>query len=207
MRGFERFVAGGISMGAAVALHLAVRHPERVLGLVLARPAWLFGAAPGNMQPYAEVAELLGRLEPAEAKAHFAAGPTARRLAREAPDNLGSLLGFFDRPDPALTADLLGDIAADGPGVSQAEAARLRIPILVIGHGVDCVHPLALAQALAEAIPGARLATIPPKATDRAGHLAAFRAALAQFLRGFEPQDPDPSNIEAPHDRIAPSGP
>ena len=45
-RQVERFVVGGISMGAAIALHLAVHHPERVTGLVLARPAWLFDAAP-----------------------------------------------------------------------------------------------------------------------------------------------------------------
>ena len=42
LRGVERFVVGGISMGAAIALRIAVRHPERVSGLVLARPAWLW---------------------------------------------------------------------------------------------------------------------------------------------------------------------
>ena len=34
-------VVGGISMGAAVALMLTLRRPERVRGLVLSRPAWL----------------------------------------------------------------------------------------------------------------------------------------------------------------------
>ena len=44
-RQVERFVAGGISMGAAIALHLAVHYPGRVTALILARPAWLFDAA------------------------------------------------------------------------------------------------------------------------------------------------------------------
>ena len=35
------FVAGGISMGAGIGLNLAIRHPERIKGLVLIRPAWL----------------------------------------------------------------------------------------------------------------------------------------------------------------------
>ena len=181
-RGIGRFVAGGISMGAAIALRLAVRHPDRVTALILARPAWTFAAAPPNMAPYAEVATLLRRHAPAEAKAQFAAGTTGRLLAREAPDNLASLLGFFDRPDPALTADLLADIAADGPGVTQAEVEGLNMPTLVIGHGVDLAHPLAMAEALAGAIPDAQLVVIPPKATERAAHVAAFRAAVATFL-------------------------
>ncbi|TGP68130.1 alpha/beta fold hydrolase, partial [bacterium M00.F.Ca.ET.227.01.1.1] len=70
--GMERFVAGGISMGAAIALHLAARHPDRVSGLVLVRPAWTFDVAPQNMQPYVEVAELIRRLPLAEARAAFA---------------------------------------------------------------------------------------------------------------------------------------
>ena len=182
-RGVDRFVAGGISMGAAIALRLAVSHPARVGALILARPAWLFDAAPENMRPYAEVAGALRAASSrAEAKARFASSPIAAMLGRDAPDNLASLLGFFDRPDAAVTADLLGDIAADGPGVTRAEAAALRLPTLVIGHAVDHAHPLAKAEALAATIPGATLIRIPPKAGEKAAHLAAFRAAVAAFL-------------------------
>ena len=182
-RGVGRFVAGGISMGAAIALRLAVRHPARVGALILARPAWLFDPAPETMRPYAEVAAALrGTSSRADAKARFASSPMAAMLGRDAPDNLASLLGFFDRPDAETTADLLGDIAADGPGVTRAEAAALRLPTLVIGHTIDHAHPLATAEALASAIPGATLIRIPPKAGEKAAHVAAFRAAVATFL-------------------------
>ena len=186
-RGIGRFVMGGISMGAAIALHIAHRHPDRVAGLVLARPAWLFDAAPENMRPYALVAEHLRRHPPAQAKAAFAASPLALDLAIYAPDNLGSLLKFFDRPEPAVTADLLGGIALDGPGVTEAEARALGVPTLVIGHRVDSVHPLAYAQRLAEIIPGARLAEIAPKATDKPRHIHEFRSELDNFLRTLDP--------------------
>ncbi|MCW6507005.1 alpha/beta fold hydrolase [Lichenifustis flavocetrariae] len=181
-RGVESFAVGGISMGAAIALHLAVRHPNRVRALILARPAWLFDPGPENMRPYAAVAHALRHAPPAEAKAAFIRSDTAAMLAKEAPDNLASLLGFFDRPDPEPTADLLGAIAADGPGVSRAEARALKLPTLVIGHGVDHAHPLATAKILAETIPNARLVEIPPKATDKAAHIVAFRAAVTRFL-------------------------
>lgn len=186
-RGIDRFVMGGISMGAAIALHIAHRHRDRVAGLVLARPAWLFDAAPENMRPYALVAEYLRRLPPEEARAAFAASALARDLATHAPDNLASLLKFFDRPEPAVTADLLGGIALDGPGVTEAEARALDLPTLVIGHGVDSVHPLAYARRLAGTIPRARMAEIAPKATDKPRHVQQFRSELDSFLRSIKP--------------------
>ncbi|BCP53415.1 esterase [Kaistia sp. 32K] len=186
-RGIDRFVVGGISMGAAIALRIAVRHPERVAGLVLARPAWLFDPAPDNMRPYGEVAARMRELPRDAARNAFARSKTAETLRRDAPDNLASLLKFFDRPDLGVTADLLGDIAADGPGVTEAEAAALSMPTLVIGHGVDHAHPLGHAQRLAATIPGARLVEIAPKATDKPRHIAEFRAALDDFLRATIP--------------------
>ncbi len=178
-RGAERFVVGGISMGAAIALHLAVHHPGRVSALILARPAWLFEAAPANMAPYAEVARLLGT---PGGLATFDTSETAARLAREAPANLSTLRGFFTRPNPEATAALLGAIAIDGPGVSRAQAAALALPTLVIGHGHDLVHPLAYAEELAATIPGAALVEITPKAIDGARYAAEFRAALRRCL-------------------------
>ncbi|MBZ9853145.1 alpha/beta hydrolase [Mesorhizobium sp. CA13] len=180
--GIERFVAGGISMGAAIALRLAVRHPERVTGLVLVRPAWAFDAAPENMRPYAEVAELIRNRPPNEARAVFAASATAARFRAEAPDNLASLLGFFERDNAAIFAEMMQAIAADGPGVSRAAAFALSIPTLVVGSGVDLVHPLATARELARTIPDAVFAEVAPKATDKALHFTEIRAAIGSFL-------------------------
>ena len=181
-QGARDIIAGGTSMGAAVALHLAVRHPTRIRALILARPAWLFAPAPDNMRPFAEAAAALRSAPPAEARARFAASPTGLRLAGEAPDNYASLIGFFDAPAPGVLADILDDIARDGPGVSRAEAAALALPTLVIGHGEDVIHPLAFAEELAGTIPGATLARIPSKQSERPAHVAAFRAAVAAFL-------------------------
>jgi pimeloyl-ACP methyl ester carboxylesterase len=178
-RQVDQFTMGGISMGAAIALHLAVHHPERVTALILGRPAWLFGAAPPNMVPFAEVAQLLGT--PA-ALATFDASAIAARLAREAPGNLSSLRGFFTRPNPEATAALIGHIAIDGPGVTREQAAALDLPTLVIGTGRDFVHPMGYAETLAATIPGAQLVEITPKATDAARHADEFRSALRRFL-------------------------
>ncbi|RUU48260.1 MAG: alpha/beta hydrolase [Mesorhizobium sp.] len=180
--GLDRFVAGGISMGAAIALRLACRHPDRVAGLLLVRPAWIFDSAPANLRPIAEVAGLILDLGPEKARTIFTQSKTAARLKREAPDNLASLFGYFDRPDAAPFAQVLADIAADGPGVSANNAAALGIPTLVIGNAMDAVHPLPAARTLAAAIPGATFAEISPKALDSVRHFAELQAEITTFL-------------------------
>ena len=185
-RGLARFVVGGISMGAAIALRLAIRHPERILGLVLARPAWLWQAAPANMRPYAEVARHLRNPDLGAGRAAFEHSATARDLAQAAPDNLASLLGFFGAENPAALALLLAAIAEDGPGVSETDVRRISVPTLVLGTAIDAVHPLDFALQLATRIPGARFLEITPKATARPRYVQEFRAALGQFLSGLE---------------------
>ena len=180
--GIGRFAAGGISMGAAIALRLAVRHPRRVGALLLVRPAWGFDPAPPNLAPVAEAARLLLGGTPGEARAAFAGSESAARLARAAPDNLASLLGYFERPDAAGFAEVISGIAADGPGVSADEAAAVAVPTLVIGNAVDAVHPLALARSLAAAIPGAGFVEVTAKAEDPARHAGEVRAAIGRFL-------------------------
>jgi pimeloyl-ACP methyl ester carboxylesterase len=178
-------VAGGVSMGAAIALRLAILHPTLVRGLVLARPAWIAENAPLNMQPNAIVGELLRRYPPEEARARFDATGLARQLALEAPDNLTSLRTFFAREPIATTAELLCRISADGPGVNRAQIAAIRIPTLVIGNAQDCVHPLATARELAALIVNATFVEITSKSIDRDRYLQEFRITLAGFLDGL----------------------
>lgn len=174
---------GGISMGAAIASRLAVTRPDLVRALVLARPAWVVEPNPFNMRPNFEVGALLARLPPAEARAAFAASPTARRLAEVAPDNLASLLGFFDRPSPAVIAALLTTISTDGPGIAEGDLIHLRRPTLVLASAEDDIHPIPHAERLARLIPGARLVTLTPKGRDKAAYLADFHSALTAFAK------------------------
>jgi pimeloyl-ACP methyl ester carboxylesterase len=180
--GIGPVVIGGISMGAAIAMRITVRHPELVQALVVARPAWIDARAPENMSPNAEVARLLEAHEPAVALEVFEAGSTARWLASQGPDNLASLRSFFSRSPIAVTRALLASIAADGPGVDRDEIARIACPTLVIGNGLDFIHPIAMAREMARIIPGARLVEITPKAVNIERYRKEFRTALRDFL-------------------------
>ena len=177
-RGLDRFVIGGISTGAAIALRIAVIAPHRVTALILARPAWLWTSAPQNMHAFVELADYLE----AGDKEGFANTPTARHYAVHAPDNLASMIGFFQKTNPQTNASLLRAIAASGPEITAQDVRNITAPTLVLGTGMDLVHPLSHAQSLAAAIPNARLAEIAAKALDRAKHAGEFRATVADFL-------------------------
>ena len=181
-RGIEKFVVGGISMGAAIALRIAVIAPERIRGLVIARPAWLWNSAPDNMRPFREVAFYLARADLAAAKDEFERSETGISLARHAPDNLASLLKFFSVPEPLATAQLLDRISADGPGVTLEQIRALKVPTLVIAHGFDAVHPLDYGRTIAAEIHGAIFTEIRSKVESKVRYVEDFRSALKAFL-------------------------
>ncbi len=180
-----KVLLGGISMGAAGALNLAVRRPDLGLGLVLVRPGWRSEAAPDNTAPLAEVGRLLELHDAATARLRFLEGPIAQRLAAEAPRSLKSLLQIFDRTPRAQTAALLTRIAVGSPGVSDQEIAAVTLPTLVVATEGEAVHPTAVARWLAERIPAARLVTVPSKSVDRSGYLRGMQGALGRFFQDF----------------------
>jgi pimeloyl-ACP methyl ester carboxylesterase len=178
-------IIGGISMGAANTLHLAVHRPEIVRGLILVRPAWIAASAPANNRPNAQVGRLLMDLSQEDARKAFEVSETARRLAEIAPDNLASLRGFFSREPQATTAALLQAIAGDGPGVSEENLHNLDTPTLIIGQEIDYIHPLSYADTLSQLIPRSRLVQITPKAANKAAYLEDLHKAITNFLETF----------------------
>jgi pimeloyl-ACP methyl ester carboxylesterase len=176
-------VVGGISMGAAIALRLAVKRPDLVKGLILVRPAWIAASAPANMRPNAQVGALLAAHSSQSAREMFMSSGTAQHLANAAPDNLKSLGSFFDREPQEITAEMLLRISIDGPNVEEYDVTRLTIPTLILGHDQDFIHPFGYAETLAALIPNARLQRVTPKAISKDRYIADLHQAITQFLK------------------------
>jgi pimeloyl-ACP methyl ester carboxylesterase len=175
-------IIGGISMGAAIALHLAVHKPHLVKALVLARPAWLIENGPENMRPNREVGALLSQFAPNVAKQEFLKSDLAKHLSKTSPDNLVSLTRFFARQPLATTAALLTRIANDGPGVTEAQVRNIKVPTLIIATTQDHIHPFTHAEALHEMIPQSHLAVITPKGIDKTRYVSEFQSTLLKFF-------------------------
>jgi pimeloyl-ACP methyl ester carboxylesterase len=180
--GVGRLVAGGISMGAGVALNLAIRYPERVCGLVLARPAWLDAPMPENLRVIIEIAGLIRSYGCRQGAARFKQSAAYAGLLREAPEVARSLAGQFAGPRVAEVVARLEALPRDAPVRARAGWRSIAVPTLILATGMDPVHPLSYAATLAGAIPGACLRELTPKSVDRARHILETRTAISGFL-------------------------
>jgi pimeloyl-ACP methyl ester carboxylesterase len=192
--GVERAVIGGISMGAGVALNVAVRYPERVAGLVLSRPAWLDGPMPPeNVARYAGIARLLRAVGAASdrglalllALAEFEASGDYRNLLASSPDTAQSLRGQLTNERAIAAVARLERLPADRPLADLRAAEAIRVPTLVLAHRQDPIHRFAFGQVLEGAIPGARLVELTPKSIARERHAAEVQGWLDAFLSRF----------------------
>jgi pimeloyl-ACP methyl ester carboxylesterase len=164
-RGVERAVLAGASMGAHTLLNVALRHPERVAGIVVITPAYSGdqAAEQARLVRWDRLSEGLrsGGIDgfidaygiPAGATAAFARTiltVTRQRLSQHQDlDALADALHFLPRSRPFGTLAELGSI--DVPAA-----------VVASGDDADPEHPEALGVAYAEAIPNARLVTDPP---------------------------------------------
>lgn len=145
----EPFVAGGVSMGSAVALWTALRAPRRVQALVLAAPPRAWEHREPDAAGYEEAARLVEqRGLPAWAElVRDQAGPGI--LAQDLPEaqEVGArhLLAMDEKAVPAL---LRGAAASDLP--SREELRTIVVPTLLLAWADDARHPLATAETLAE---------------------------------------------------------
>lgn len=181
--GFNRFVVGGISMGAAISLRIAVKHPELVSGLILARPAWVCDRAPDNMKFMAKIGELLATMDGEDARTAFLKMPEVQDLSETSPDNFSGLLAFFEREPRHVASELLIRISNDGPGIAESELAQIDVPTLIIGTKDDVIHPMSYADRLGQLIPNAQVVEITSKSRDLDAYTVEFQNVISNFLR------------------------
>lgn len=180
--GVDRCIAGGISMGAGVALNLALRYPQRLLALLLVRPAWLNTPFPSNLDGMVAVGHYLQQFGVDEGRQRFLDSDLYRRLAQEAPYAADTLLAQFDEPRARDAWQRLLNLPADAPNRDPDAWRTINMPALVLGNRNDLAHPFSYAETLAAAIPNARLVEVPSKAVDKDAHTQAARAAIGGFL-------------------------
>lgn len=143
-------VVGGTSLGANVALELAVARPERVRGLFIEMPV-LDNALPGVAAAFAPLLLGLRWGRPA-----FELASRLTSLLPRTHHLLDIGLDFVrQRPGPSgavLEGLLLGETAPH-----RAERSQIEQPTLIVGHTRDPVHPFSDSGMLTEELPNAQL--------------------------------------------------
>jgi pimeloyl-ACP methyl ester carboxylesterase len=183
--GVRKAVVGGISLGGAIALRLAALHPERICGLMIARPAWIDGPSGETMSPYAAVARYIAELGTEEGLEHFLHSEELRKVQCVSPDNALSLQAFFTRANLESTVQLLSRIAMDAPAVGDL-ISTVTVPALIIANDQEFVHPLEYALAVHGKLPRAQLRIITSKTIDPCAYREEFARSLREFLLSLE---------------------
>ena len=165
----------GLSMGGVIGQWLGIHAPGRLRKLVLANTATRIGTPEGWRARAAAVR--------AEGMSDIAAGAPARWFTQEfverQPVVVGSMQKTLRALDPEGYAACCEALAAVDLG---AAVSRIQAPTLVIAGAADPVTTVADAQALAGAIAGASLVSLPASHLSNIEARDRFTDALTGFL-------------------------
>ena len=180
--GVERAVLAGASMGSHTLLRVALAAPERVAGIVAITPAFDPSVPPG-LDRWDELAQGLrcdgieGFVEAyhVEEQVPQAWVETVRTVLRQR---------MAQHDDLSAVADALQEVPRSQPFATLDELRAIAVPTVVVADRdeADPGHPLAVGEAYAATIPGARLIVEEPGRSPLAwqgGQLSRVIAELA----------------------------
>jgi pimeloyl-ACP methyl ester carboxylesterase len=180
--GEEPFLLGGHSMGAHTAVAYALRHPERLAGLVVVGPVYLGEVEPSSLEYWDGLAAALesGGVDGFVAYIGEKQGIDPRwrdsvlRFTRER---------LLSQRHPEALAEALRQVPRSRPFDSLEELTAIEVPALVVASDDDADpgHPYAAAAAYAEALPVARLISEGPGQSPLAWQGGRLSRALADF--------------------------
>lgn len=188
--GIQDAIVGGISMGAAAALRLAVDQPERCRALILCRPAWAGGPmSPQAKQALGLVAELLAAEDWQQSAAPaLEQSEILHEIEAVCPDAAKSIRGqvqsVLSRPESRECAIARLRYLPVSMGLDDLwDLAAVACPTLILAAEGDPIHPFECARQLAHYLPNSRLVRIAPKsAHDDAPHLQEVDRLIGEFL-------------------------
>ncbi len=174
----------GISMGAALALRIALLGLLSVRRAVFVRPAYDDRSLPGNLRPFPVIGQILADAGPAGA-VEFQERDVFQEVAAVSPAGGQALLAQFQAPDAARRAMRLVEIPRNRAFADDAELAELPargIRSLVVGVPRDPVHPFPIAERWAGGV-GSTLELLPARDDGLATQTAELRDRVGRWLQ------------------------
>ena len=167
--GVDRAVVGGVSSGSGIALRFALRHPDRIRGLVLVKPMYA-----GELRGYTEHQKQTFAMMDAVASRALEEGvQVLRPLCANLPEGTRErALAIMESFDPASVVATSHFIASGfQPFISAADLAFLALPSLLV-RGDDPMHSAEVSDLYAANI--RECAVMPASTSDIAGTIGTF---------------------------------
>ena len=165
--GIKKPILGGISMGAGIALNIAIRFPEKLSGLVLIRPAWLDQNSPENLEILIDASKYI---QEKNGKETFMQIPKFERIRDRLPNAGQSILGVFDPTQRSEIPLVLKSMISDCPFNNLELLKQIEVPCMVVGNENDPLHPYVMAQKIHENIPSSKLHKVISRYIDDVQH-------------------------------------
>ncbi|MWV29742.1 alpha/beta fold hydrolase [Rathayibacter iranicus] len=172
----------GISMGAAIALRLAVRRVLPIDRAVFVRPAFTAEPLPENLTVFPVIAHLLHDHGAKRGERMFRASALFARAAGISPASAEALTLHFRAPLAQERAVRLAAIPRDCAYRDSNELGEVIARTLVIAAERDPVHPVAIAEAWATGLPDAHLAQVPSRDAGLADQQQRIRGHVRDWL-------------------------
>lgn len=177
-QGSKPVIVAGISMGAALALRLAISRALDLRGMALVRPAFDDTSSPDNLAVLPVTASLLRSVNPEAARASLLASPEYRAIAAVTASGASSALDQLEKPMARERAVRLAEVPKNVAWRDDGEVRGVDMPALVIGVDRDVMHPLALARRTAKLLPEGRFVEATPRDVDPKRYDREIRAAV-----------------------------
>lgn len=178
----EKAVFAGISMGSALALACAAKQPDLVQRLVVIRPSWLTDACPAHLSIIDRCGQWLSAGSIATALKQLESDAAYIAIHDDVPLAAASVRGVFDRKHANAHAHVLSKMFHSAPFRSLNELRNIKTPSIIVGTHADCLHPLAIANATAKALPNAELTILPPRYLQPENHQLALNALILKYF-------------------------
>ncbi|ROQ56087.1 pimeloyl-ACP methyl ester carboxylesterase [Rathayibacter sp. PhB152] len=172
----------GISMGAAIALRLASRKVLPIDRAVFVRPAFTAEPLPENLTVFPVIAQLLHDHGAKRGERLFRASGLFERAAQVSPASAEALCLQFRSPQAQERAVRLAEIPRNAAYRDSGELGEVIARTLVIAADRDPVHPVAVAEQWARALPDADLERVPSRDAGLAQQQERIRGHVREWL-------------------------
>ncbi|WP_161972411.1 alpha/beta fold hydrolase [Glaciihabitans arcticus] len=171
----------GISMGAALALRLALRGDLDIERLVFVRPAFTDRPLPANLAAFPVMGALLRDHGARRAEKLFRETDYFAELEAASPLGAEGAIEQFKKPEAVARALRLIEIPRHA-AFTREEIASVDLPATVIAAERDPVHPVSVAELWHAGLPHSVLERVPARDDGMRDYVATTRAAVSAAL-------------------------
>ncbi len=181
-RKIENVYLGGLSMGAGIALNIAVRFPSRVKALIFLRPAWLNTPFPQNLSILQTASTYLNH---PNGNVEFQKLESFLRLKAQLPGAANSLLGIFADHQQDCLEMVISSLVSDTPLEKMSELEKIDCPCLILGNDHDPLHPFSIAHELSLNIKNSELKKVTSRYVNDTLHGQEIRHHIMKFIKNL----------------------